>query len=502
MADDRRLSAIHVPHLKHNPWSAYRNVVFLVTVDFLCRPQLRTRDVDGTTVWIRPSRVSKVSLRPPCTLVNFIAHNDRKSDHHERNARMTMSEPQLQHLPFFEALAHAKEGSADWRLTSAGLVTLRLFDAWLVEGPSVVSADAWGLRAVREAIEAVEHGSAARSILASIVDAMEGAGTVRVPLVAPRLLAYARALQFDARWELAADVHRTVIAHAHPVEEADIVIAANMQLGACMRTLVNVEEASAAYARAGCVAAMAGDIVNVLRARISEANLAIDRGNFPQAQTLLDETIQESQANRLDEVKALALHARADVAIRRGDFEVAIGMAYEALAGLTAPAARDRVMSDIATAFYELGMRGAARDAYLILAATAQEQYTRWAATINLMECAAADQREPVFEQYRRELVSEPLPVSLACHYHLYVGEGFSMFGKTEQARASLERAMDLAERHHINEVVFRAEQSLEALRDGGVVIIAKAPVFSPTPDVERVAEAVREMREFAGVGG
>jgi tetratricopeptide (TPR) repeat protein len=412
-----------------------------------------------------------------------------------------MSEAKLQHISFFGALARAKEDSAEWRLTSAGLVTLRLFDAWVVEGPSVVAADAWGLRAVRQAIDAVDAGSSQKTILASIVDAMEAAGMVRVPLVAPRLLAYARALQFDARWELAADVHRTVIAHAHPVDESDIVIAANMQLGACMRTLAQVDEASHAYARAGCVAAMSGDIVNVLRARISEANLAIDRGNFPQAQTLLDETIQESEANRLHEVRALALHARADVAIRRGDFEVAIGMAYEALEGLTAPAARDRVMGDIATAFYELGMRSAARDAYLVLAATAQEQYTRWAAVINLMECAAADSREPMFEQYRRELASEALPVSLACHYYLYVGQGYGMFGKTEQAIASLERAVELAERHRINEVLFRAEQSLEALRDSGVVIIASAPEYSPTPKLQRVADAVREMRELAGVG-
>jgi tetratricopeptide (TPR) repeat protein len=413
-----------------------------------------------------------------------------------------MSESRLQHVPFFEALSRAKEGSPEWRLTSAGLVTLRLFDAWLIEGPSVVSAGAWGLRAVREAIEAMEAGSSSRAILASIVDAMESAGMVRVPLVAPRLLAYARALQFDGRWELAADVHRTVIAHAHPVEEADIVIAANMQLGACMRTLADVDEASMAYARAACVAAMSGDIVNVLRARISEANLAIDRGNFPHAQSLLDETIRETSANGLVEVKALALHARADVAIRRGEFEVAIQMAYEALDGLTAPSARDRVMSDIATAFYELGMRSASRDAYLILAATAQEQYMRWLATINLMECAATDQREPMFEQYRRELASETLPASLACHYHLYVGQGFSLFGKTDQARASLQRALDLAEQHHINEVLFRAEQSLEALRDGGVVIIAAAPEFSPTPEVERIADAVRDMRELAGVAG
>lgn len=410
-----------------------------------------------------------------------------------------MSEPRLLHIPFFEALSRVEEGSAEWRLTTAGLVTLRLFDAWLVEGPTVVAADAWGLRAVREAIDDVDAGCTSRGILASIVDAMEGSPTVRVPVVAPRLLAYARALQFEGRWELAADVHHTVIAHAHPMDEADIVIAANMQLGACLRTLAAWDEASAAYARAGCVAVMAGDIVNVLRARIAEGNLAIDRGNLPRAQALLDEAIREADANRLPEIRAMALHDRSVVAIQRRQYDIGITMAYEALSSFTAPTARDRVLGDIATAFYELGMRDAARDAYLILAATAQEQYARWAATINLMECAAADGREPTFEQYRRELADVALPASLACHYHYYVGEGYRLFGRFSEARAAFTKALELAEDHAINAIVVRAEQSLEALRDGGVVIIARASAPA-TPEVERVAQGVREMRELAGV--
>lgn len=413
---------------------------------------------------------------------------------------MSISEPKLQHLPFFEALAHAKDGSADWRLTSAGLVTLRLFDAWLIEGPSVVGTGAWGLHAVREAIGKIEAGSTSKAILASIVDAMEGAGMVRVPVVAPRVLAYGRALQFDGRWELAADVYGTVIAHAHPVEEADIVIAANMQLGACLRTLADWDEATAAYARAACAAAMSSDIVNVLRARIAEANISMERGNLPHAQSLLDDTIREAEANRCTDVRATALHDRADIAFRRGEYDLAVTLGYEALQGYTDSWSRDRVLGDIASAFYQLGLRSAARDAYLILAATAQEQHTRWVATINLMECAAADRREPIFEQYRRDLADVALPVILACHYHYFVGEGYRLFGNADAARPALVRALDLAERHGINQVLFRAEQSLRSLDDAGVVIIANAP--APTPQVERVATAVRGMRELAGVAG
>lgn len=412
---------------------------------------------------------------------------------------MNISEPKLQHTPFFEALSRTKDGSLEWRLTSAGLVTLRLFDAWLVEGPDVVAADAWGLRAVREAIDAVEGGSSTKAILESIVDAMEEAHRVRVPLVAPRLLAYARALQFEGRWDLAADVHRTVIAHAHPIEEADIVIAANMQLGACLRTLAEWDEATAAFARAGYAATMCGDIVTVLRARIYEAKISIERGNLPYGQSLLEETTREADANGLREVRSMAVHDRADIAFRRGQYDLAVTLGYEALEGYTDPSLRDRVLGDIAAAFFELGLRSAARDAHLILAATAQEQHTRWVATINLMECAAADGREPVFEQYRRELADASLPATLACHYQFYVGEGYRIFGHIDAARAALSRALDLAERHKINQMVFRAEQSLRSI-DQGVVIIANAP--APTPEVERVATAVRSMRELAGVAG
>lgn len=411
-----------------------------------------------------------------------------------------MSEPILQHIPFFEALTRAREGSPEWRRTTAGLVTLRLFDAWIVEGPSVVAADAWGLRAVRDVIDAVDGGSH-KGILESIVDAMQGASVVRVPLVAPRLLAYGRALQFDGQFELAADVHKTVLAHAHPIEESDIVVTASAQLGACMRIMAEWDEALNAYARASCVAAMSGDMVTVLRMRIAEANVTMERGNVPRAQELLDDAIADASAADLRDVRARARHARAVVAIRRQDFEYGIRLAYEALAESGEPIERDRMLGDIAAAFFELGMRSAARDAYLILAATAQEQYHRWVATINLMECAAADGREPVFEQYRRELADTQLPASLACQYFYYVGEGYRMFGKEPQAQAAFERSLTIASAHRINEMIIRVEAAIQRVPDdSGVVIIAQSGTLSQ--DVVEVAEAIRGMRELAGVAG
>lgn len=413
---------------------------------------------------------------------------------------MTYSQSELQHLSFFEALSRLEEGSAEWRVTSAGFVTLRLFDTWVVEGPGAVAPGSWGLRAVRDAIEAIDTCSTSRPILSSIVDAMESASQVRVQVVAPRLMAYGRSLQLEGKFVLAAEVHSTVLCHAHPRDEADIVVAANMQLGACMRALASYEEALAAYARASCVAAMSGDLMTVLRMRIAEANVTMEQGNLPRAQGLLDEAIADAGASDLRDVKARAKHARAVVAMRRKDFELGIGMAYEALAESSEPIERDRMLGDIAAAFFELGMRNAARDAYLILAATAQEQYQRWIATINLMECAAADGREPVFEQYRRDLDGADLPASLACQYFYYVGEGYRLFHREAQAQVAFERSLALATAHKIHEMVIRAEAAINRVPDGGVVIIAEAP--APSKVIGEVADTIRGMRELAGVPG
>jgi tetratricopeptide (TPR) repeat protein len=417
---------------------------------------------------------------------------------------MGSSQVKLPHYAFFEALARCdNETCAEWRTTSAGLLTLRLFDDWVMEGGSAVSLDSWGLRCVRESISAIDSGSSVRALLTSLVDSMQLARHARVAVVAPRLMAYARALQFDAKWTLAADVYRTVLQTAEPAADTDVVIAANMQLGACMRVLAQWSEARGAYAAAAEVAAFMGDVANVLKARIAEANVMMARGNLPSAEKVLDSVIEGAEESGLTEIHAYALQDRGVVARKRGDFDAAVGYAYEALSTYESQVAKDRALSDLAATFFDMGLLDAARDANLMLAATAQEQHTRWVAMINLLEIAARDHRQPVFEQYRRELLTAPLPATLASYYQYYAGEGYAVFGCPEQAKASFERAMSLASQHQINEVLINAEASLAALeKDVVVKPVATDVNVDPSPRVAEVAGAIREMRTLAGVAG
>ncbi|HUF26080.1 MAG TPA: hypothetical protein VMM18_03765 [Gemmatimonadaceae bacterium] len=407
----------------------------------------------------------------------------------------------LRHLAYFERLARLEETDTEWRATTAGLVVLRLLDAWMEEGPEQVHAGSWSFEAAREEVDTVSVGNPVRTILAGVLEGMADTRTRTITTIAPRLMAYGRSLNLTGRWQLAADVYQTILAHAHPNEDVDLLIDANMRLGYCLRMQGQFGPAMAAYADAGQLASEIGDVAKVIRVRIADAKIAIDRGNLPEAEAILDRTIAETRdENKLSEVHATALHDRAAVAHLRGDYERAIHLAYDALDLTEDPGARDRVLADIAASFFELGMRSAARDAQLILAATAQAQYIRWMATLNLLEIAAFDECEPIFEQYRRELGAAPLPPMLETVYHLYVGNGCRLFGHLDAARESLRHAVELATKHEFNQLSFTAQKNLDELEQG--VAAERRAASPPKESVLPVAAAIHSMRRLAGIDG
>jgi tetratricopeptide (TPR) repeat protein len=407
------------------------------------------------------------------------------------------SDRTLRHLAFFEELAALDESDAEWRSVTAGLVVLRLVDAWMEEGAHVVTGDAWGVRAVRVAIEEVDAGAPVRTLLGSVVDAMEASAVSDMSAVAPRLLAYARALEYEARYVLAADVYRAVIAHTHPVDESDIATTAHLQLGACLRTSGNLGAASEAYHLASQIADATDDIVGVLRARIGDAKIAIERGNLPRAEQLLDATIADSTRHELLDVRSMALHDRAGVAFFRGDYEQSVRFAYEAMNTTTSSRERDRILNDLATAFMRLGVLSAARDAYLVLTVTAQEQWTRWIATMNLMDIAARDGSETLFERYRRELADAALPPFIAADYYVTASEGYQRLGRADLACGHLERALSVATEHQFNQVIFYVEEALQ--RAGTATPSARPVEVQPSGQVREIAGAIRRMREMSG---
>ncbi|HJQ19077.1 MAG TPA: hypothetical protein VJ867_01940, partial [Gemmatimonadaceae bacterium] len=406
-------------------------------------------------------------------------------------------EHKLRHLAFFDEIAAHDEGDREWRDSVAGLVALRLVDRWLEEGPTFTTEDTFAVRGVEAAIEEMDAGTPLRILLGRVLNALcERKPDVHV-VVTP-LLAYAQQLEFDAKWTLATDVYHSVLAHLHPQEDTDACVAAHLRLGSCYRALNRIPEAMQAYNAATQIATAGGDMVGILRARVGESAIAILKGNLPQAQEILEDTIARATGDSLRDVRSRALHERASVAKYRGQYELAIRFGYEALNDSQNPAERDRILADIAGAFVDLGVYSAARDAYLVLSVTALEQYTRWGATLNLMDLAVQTNSQTLFEHYRRELAPEQLPPFFATAYHLNAGVGHRVFGSDEAARHQLQLALAMATEHGFNQLLFDAE---EALLDMTKPRMQPQEQSRDLPlDVQEVAAAIRQMRESVGV--
>ena len=413
-----------------------------------------------------------------------------------RSDRVGDKQRTLRYLAFFEAMAGLEDEGPLWHSLSAGLVTLRLVDQWLARGGSEAGADQWAIQAVRQQIECVPPTDPARAILDGIVGEVERPGEAAAARIAPRLMAYGRSLDFGGRWALAAELFETVLAFIDPIVDSDLAIAAQFRLAFCRRVLGQLDLAEQDYATAGRMAANVGDAGNTLRSTVGLAKVAMARGNLPLAERMLDGVAQKAVAPELRPIRAIALHDRATVAIMREEHERAIGLLNEALPDVSSASDRDRVIADIALGFLHLGVHSAARDAYMVVAATAAEQFSRWSATVNLLHLAAADEMEPAFEQYRRQLAGQPLTPELSTQYYLALGSGLRRFGRVEQAREALAAGIRVAEEHGLNVELFRLERELQALERGEAAERRRATIAPPS--VEAVATKMRDMKEVA----
>ncbi len=408
----------------------------------------------------------------------------------------------IRHQVYFDTLGSLKEGTPSWRSVFAGLSVLRLVDCF--EGTGSVSAAAnWAqLHSVRSAIEEMSEGDVIRGVLTGVLETLTKRERVDDE-VCTALLAYGRALDYEASWGLATDVFQTVAKLAKPERNPRLAVEANVAVGGAARRNGEWETSARAYSQAAYVADTLGDRVGVLTVQVGIANSYLARGNLPQAQTILDDTIIQAREQELLDVQGIALHSRAAIAHIRGDYAEAIKLAYEALHLTSDPGERDLVLADIAAGFSQLAMLDAARDAHLLLSVTAQGKRARWQATINLLELASLEGDERSFELYNAQLRQVPMGPWLRSHYLLILGEGLMRFSRFDAAAETLESALEFASSNQIHKVAFQAESAIRAL---GSTKSAPSNSRQPSPlpesrqhgDIREIAHNLSQLREAA----
>jgi tetratricopeptide (TPR) repeat protein len=363
------------------------------------------------------------------------------------------------------------------------------------------------LRRARRYVEAVPELHPGRRCLAQLVDRIESASPdADAPStdddraeVGRMLASYAKLLQYEAQWGLAADVHETIVEFARRSADVPRMLDSMLLRGYALRMQGRLDDAGVAYGELRAAADAAGDLRYRLESDLSDAKLAVDRGNFPLARELLDRTIADARGADCTVIVSKGLTDRARIAAMQHDYELALACSYQALELTLDPTARERILSNIARTFAEMGLRDAARDAALLVAATAQDRTTRLTALVNLMSLAHRDGRELVFEQYRRDLAHEELSPYLEATYLENCAQGYRAFGREQEARHAAERMLAVAERHGLNEMLLRAEA---LLREAPVPTGAVAPAARPTERVASIARSIAEMRIAAGLSG
>jgi len=402
----------------------------------------------------------------------------------------------IRHQIYFDTLGSIREDSASWRSVFAGLSVLRLVDAYAQQGSTTPN---WAhLHSVRAAIEEMSDGDVIRGVLTNLLEEMTSRTTID-DSVHVALLGYGRALDYEASWGLATDVFATVAKLVKPERNARLAVEANVAVGGAARRNGDWETSARAYSQAAYIADTLGDHPGVLTVQVGIANTYFAKGNLPQAQLILDDVIVQARDQSLPEIQGMALHSRAAIATGRGEHAEGLKLAYEALGLISKSSDKDQVLGDIAGMFTTLGMHDSARDAHLILAATAQTKFVRWSATLNLMELAGLDGMEEQFDTYANELARAPIGVWVRSHYLLFLGEGFHRFARQDAAIEALEQAVDFAEANQIHHIAFKAQDALARVRTAPRAL----PNFTPPPawvpdDVGTVVRAISELRMAA----
>jgi tetratricopeptide (TPR) repeat protein len=404
----------------------------------------------------------------------------------------------IPHQVYFDTLGSMQEESASWRSVFAGLSVLRLVDTYGPTGPTTTAANWAQLHAVRTAIEEMSEGDAVRGVLTCVLEEITTRSKID-DTVCAALMGYGRALDYEASWGLAIDVFSTVAMLAKPERNARLAVEANTAVGGAARRNGDWETSGRAYSHAAYIADTLGDRQGVLGVQIGIANTYLAKGNLPQAETILDDVIVQARDQEFAEIQSLALHSRASLAHRRGEHAEGLRLAHEAFGLAVKAGDRDFILEDIAALFTELGLRDSARDAHLILAATAQSKLVRWTATLNLMELASVDGLPDAFDSYARELARAPMGPWIRSHYLLFLGEGLGRFGRQDAAIEALEEAQSFAESNQIHQIAFRAQDALADVRSAPRAL----PKFTPPPawlpdDVGTVVRAISELRKAA----
>ena len=378
---------------------------------------------------------------------------------------------------FTDALKRAHRGSPAWHTVLAGRMVLESAEDCIAPRPPRRRPGVRRMDALRRAV-ALVPSPLMRMALSGVVDTLQGFVPTESTLIA--MVAYAQRLHKSGAFDLAIAVYRRIVDCAASCQGFDLGTA-HLRLGYCLRESGDFTGADTEF-ELGMVWAMRyGETRAELNLKIARASLACMRGNVDDAESWTTAALVSAEALGDPCLIARAAHERGNAARERRQFVDALRFHERAMQAVSLwlrtgdPAAREaqnRLLADIGVVFYRMGLYDHARSACQTVFLTARERSVRWAACINLLALAAADNHRDSFEQHRTTLERTPLPARLLAIYLEELGDGLMAFNEPDTARDAYMRLARLAERHGLTAAARRAFDALRgAPRDEAVIV-------------------------------
>jgi len=421
---------------------------------------------------------------------------------------MPVSQTRVESLPhaiFLQRVSgNASPTSLEARLGQGAFLALRLVDL-LAPGREPVSPDAFHYQCVatdrfcRELRGTSPEGAHVHGTTASAADAYR-LGDVRQ--VVPALLAYAHFLEDELRLDEALDVLATLLEVGGERLAASDAVAARLRIARVSRKLNRFDEAEAAYAEAGELAAARGDRYSELLSRIGRANTVLGRGNLAEADRSLRAILADARAADLHDAEARAEHGIGATAFYRGQPDEAVPRFWRAFELYEEEDSRLRALNDLGVTLLMLGDATGAERALSEVVHRGGNQDNLTNALIELMHCASYRRDRVGFARWRERCEARvaDMPPNILADFYLKQGIGQARFGQYRRAEALMEEALRVATAAGLHESEFRIERIKNGLRECEQALrVEPAVPAEPVFDTAELREVSASLARLVG---
>jgi tetratricopeptide (TPR) repeat protein len=406
----------------------------------------------------------------------------------------------LSHEPFLERarLQREQERDGSARLALGAYVVARLVDKLLMleSGVEAFEGFRWQLEAVRRHVHELPGDAPETAHLSGIVAAvpLDGRPTSGLWM---SLNAYAYFLEHEGRLEESLEILTLAARSQGSGTSPSDFTAYALFAGRLNRHLARWEAAIACYGAAEEAGTNTGDSASSLRGRLGKGAVHRGQGNYPLARAVAEDVVREANELGLTEAQAVAYADLGAIYSLQGLRLEAVEAEYHAFRLSTETSQQMRALGNLATGLAEIGALEAARLAFQIVSESTASVEVRANAILELMDLESSVGNRLAFERYRgaAEDYRGRMSPRMSVDYQYKLAVGLTRFGQAVRARSSFKSALELAERHKLNDWYFKIEQMIGEIseRREEQSHAHRASELSEAPVVREVEIGLRE---------